>query len=318
MNARDRLGVVIVSFNTRDLLARCLASLDAEIRRAGLTGRSQVWVVDNASGDGSAEMVKTQYPAIHLDALTTNLGFAAANNRLLAPWCADPEGCPDWVLVLNPDTELQPGALETLIGALEADPGAAMAGPALVYPDAGMQHSAFRFPGLVQMVLDLFPVDRLMDSRLNGRYPQAAYRQGQPFDVDFALGACLLVRGRALAKVGAMDDGFFLYSEEVDWAKRFHTAGFRVICVPRAVVVHHAGASTQQFRAASLTRLWQSRLHYFAKHEPAWRRAMLGLAIRLGFGLRRRADQLAARRGTLSADEVKQRSQAYDAIFVRT
>ena len=228
--------MVIVSYNTRDLVLRCLEALQAELDRGSWLAHSSVWVVDNASGDGSAAAVAEHHPWVHLVALGENRGFTAGNNVALGHWLAGPGACPRWVLLLNPDTEVQPGALGELVDALERDPTAGLAGPLLRYPDGRFQHAAFRFPGIVQTWLDLVPVPRLMDTRLNGRYPRHRYAARVPFVVDFPLGACLLARGAALARVGGLDEGFFMYCEEIDWAQRFRQAGYRSLCVPGAVV----------------------------------------------------------------------------------
>jgi GT2 family glycosyltransferase len=143
-----------------------------------------------------------------------------------------------------------------------------------VYPDGRFQHGAFREPGLVQMLFDLFPIARLQDSRLNGRYAANKYRD-VPFDVDFVLGACMLVAAEAVSSVGAMDPGFTMYCEEMEWAHRMRTAGWRVVCAPAARVVHHSGASTRRARPDMWVLLWRSRLRYFRMVGPAWRAAAL-------------------------------------------
>jgi len=339
------LGAVIVSFNTRDLLDACLTALAVDLARAGFAaGAAEVWVVDNASTDGSAPMVAARHPDVRLLALADNAGFTAANNEVLRRWAGgnevvrqvagdnevvrqvagdprDPAGdvaparAPDWVLLLNPDTEVQPGAIARLIAALEAVPDAAVAGPSLAYTDGRFQHGAFRFPGLIQTALDLFPRPRLMDSTFNGRYPPAVYSRGRPFPVDFVLGACMLVRGAALRRVGALDEGFFMYCEEVDWCRRFRAAGWRTLCVPAAVVVHHAGASTRQFRGPMFATLWRSRRRYFAKHAAPAKRLVLEALIRIGLAVRSARDRLEVRRGRLAPDEAGARLDAYRAVF---
>ncbi len=311
-DAGSTLGVAIVSYNTRPLLERCLAALFAELDRG--PWKAEVCVVDNASRDGSPETVAARYPGARLLALERNVGFAAANNRVLAGWQTNPVPHRFWLL-LNPDAELQPHALEHLTAALAADPGAAVAGPQLCYADGRFQHSAFRFPGLLQWWFDLFPVARLYDSPLNGRYPRRAYERGDPFVVDFPLGACLLVSATAAARVGLLDADFFLYCEEIDWCLRFRQAGYHCLCVPQAHVVHHAGASTQQTREATFVQLWRSRLRLVDKHWPAWQRPISRGALAAGFRLRALADGLATRRGRLGAEERERRSRAYRAIF---
>lgn len=331
------LAVVVVSFNTRDLLDACLTALAADVHGTEIDGQpihATIWVVDNASSDGSAGMVAAQHPHVELLALDTNLGFTAANNLVLDRWIADPglrgepsihadpgatdpapDPRPDWVLLLNPDTEIQPGAIAALIGALQAAPDAAVAGPRLAYGDGCFQHGAFRFPGIIQTWLDLFPVARLTDSALNGRYPRAVYERGRPFGVDFVLGACMLVRGIAMGEVGSLDAGFFMYCEEIDWCLRFRAAGWGTRCVPAALVIHHAGASTRQFRGPAFTALWRSRRRYFAKHAPRGKRAIVGAIMRLGLAARAARDRRELARGTLALSEQAERAAAYAAVW---
>jgi hypothetical protein len=309
------LGVVIVSYNTRALLEACLDALHVDLEVAGLDQRCDVWVVDNASADGSADLVRQRYPWVRLEPLADNRGFTAANNLALRHWLAAGDGGPAWLLLLNPDTAVRPGAIATLIAALEAAPDAAMAGPALVYPNGDFQHAAFHFPGVVQTWLDLVPIARLADSRFNGRYPRARYSAGQPFDVDFVLGACMLLRRTAVQRVGPLDERYFMYCEEIDWCRRLRAAGWRTLCVPGATVLHHGGASTAQFQAFSFVQLWRSRRRYFAQHGGPVQRALVGAALRVGLALRAARDRHAARTGTLSAEECTRRVTAYRQVL---
>lgn len=273
------LTIVVVSYNVREHLERCLTSAERALERADLTG--ETWVVDNASSDGSPELVIQAFPRTKLIRNTTNLGFAAANNRALA------RAAGRHVLLLNPDAELAEDALDHLRAALQ-EPLAGACGPSLAYGDGTFQHSAFRFPTLAMALLDFFPLHhRLIESRLNGRYPRAVYQAGEPFPVDHTLGACLLVRGDCLRRVGLLDEGFFMYCEEIDWCWRIREAGYEILCVPRARVIHHEARSTRQFREEMLPALWRARLRLFRKHRgPLYRllaRAILLLgAARLG------------------------------------
>jgi GT2 family glycosyltransferase len=307
------LAVVIVNFNTRDLLDRCLRSVRRETLALGQD--SATWVVDNASSDGSAEMVRRQHPWANLVELNHNLGYAGGCNVKLDEWSHAGDQSPALVLVLNPDTELEPGSLALLAEALSQRTDAAVAGPQLVYPDGSFQHSAFRFPGFVQTILDIFPVSRLAESALNGRYSRDLYASGRPFTVDFPLGACMLVRGSALVTVGPMDSSYFMYCEEIDWCRRFKDAGLSSLCVPRALVVHHAGASTSAVRSDMLAQLWRSRLRYFARHERPWRRALLSGTIHLGLRLRLLIDRALAATGRMSVEEQSERATAFEAVL---
>jgi hypothetical protein len=181
--------------------------------------------------------------------------------------------------LLNPDTEVQPGAINTLLDVMRARPDAAIVTSRLSYGSGAFQHSAFHFPGLGQLYIDLFPVPgRLYESRLNGRYPRRQYAGSRPFEIDTPLGAAMLLRREAIEQVGLFDEDFALYCEEIDWAARFKEAGWKNLCAPSAHVVHHEGKSTSQVRVGSFVKLWTSRYRLHTKHPQF---APLGLARRI-------------------------------------
>jgi N-acetylglucosaminyl-diphospho-decaprenol L-rhamnosyltransferase len=304
------LVVITVSYNTRDLLADCLESTLAGLERSGLDGK--VWVVDNASSDGSAEMVRQRYPSVALVAHDENLGFAAGNNLALQVMGFGSQARPRNVLFLNPDTRVVGDALGTLVRFMDETEVAGAAGARLVHGDGGFQHSAFAFPGLAQIFFDFFPLHhRLLDSRLNGRYPRKLYDAGRPFPVDHPLGAALMVRSDTLAQTGSFDERFFMYCEEIDLCRRIKHAGCQIYCVPAAEIVHLVGQSTQQFRDTMFVALWRSRFLMFETHESAafcWRARML---VRLGLRAEVRRVQAAHRRGEIDTDQLEQRLAAF-------
>jgi N-acetylglucosaminyl-diphospho-decaprenol L-rhamnosyltransferase len=262
-----QFGVVIVSWNVRDLLARCLYSLFAELERAQIAVR--VVVVDNASFDKSPDMIRAQFPQVELIAREDNLGFAKGNNLGLRhlSYGMPAYGSPGTCLLLNPDTEVQPGAIRKLLDVMQAQPRAAIVTARLSYGSGAFQHSAFHFPGLGQLYIDLFPVPgRFYESRWNGRYPRKLYAGQQPFEIDTPLGAVMLLRREALEQVGLFDEEFALYCEEIDWAARFKEAGWKNLCAPAAHIVHHEGKSTSQVRVESFVKLWTSRYRLHRKH----------------------------------------------------
>ena len=260
------LAVIIVSYNTGALLRNCLRALESSSHSL-----PAIWVVDNASQDGSAEMVRAEFPQVHLVEPGRNLGFAAANNLALRQMgfgsAAPSARLPEYVLFLNPDTEVRADAVARLRAFLQATPHAGVVGPALIYPDGSFQHSAFRFPTLWQVWFDLVQwPGRFVESPLNGRYPRALYASGQPFPIDHPLGAAFMTRAQVIQQVGLMDEGFFMYAEEIDWCMRVKRAGWEVYCLPSAVVMHHAGGSTRQQPARMNAVLWRSRFRLFEKH----------------------------------------------------
>jgi len=307
------LAIVIVSFNTRQLTRDCLASVYADLARSGLKGH--VWVVDNASADGSAAMVAEEYPQATLIASDSNLGFACGVNlgleRVLA---ADQR--PPYVLLLNPDTLVRSGALERMVQFLREQPRVGVVGARLSYGDGSFQHGAFRFPTLAMAFFDFWPVNhRLLDSRLNGRYPRRLYEAGEPFPIDHPLGAAMMVRREVVETVGLLDAGYFMYCEEIDWCLRIKRAGWEIYCVPRAEIVHLEGQSTRQFRDEMYVALWRSRYRLFEQHYDRVYRFLVRRIVRAG--LRRAIRQLtgAAERGDIIEEERDRRLAACRAVM---
>jgi hypothetical protein len=189
-------------------------------------------------------------------------------------------------------------------------------GAQLCYPDGRFQHGAFRFPGLFQLWFDLFPPwpRRLLDSRLNGRYPRAAYESGCPFPIDFALGAALMVRGAAIAAAGLLDDGYFMYAEEVDWCWRIQRAGWPFYCIPSAMVIHHGAASTRQFRSRSFVNLWRSRRRLYDRFYGPVRRWLAGWIVSHGMRSEARRARAAAAHGEITTSDLAERVMAVHAV----
>lgn len=271
------LSVIIVSWNVKNLLDNCALSLREELERTKV--RAEVTVVDNASADGSAEMVRERHPWIHLHASAENLGFVRGNNLILEQ--LQQQGLPDYVWLLNPDTTIQPGTLATLLGFFENNPRAGLIGPQLLNPDGSTQTSAFRFPDLLQPLFDLgWLPQRFYHTRFNGRYPDTG---GKPYRIDHPLGAAMMARGAAIQQVGVLDPQFFMYCEEIDWAWRMHKAGWEAWLVPEAKVIHYGGASTNQARPATTAYLWESRAKLYRKHRDRFTRALVSTVVRRTF-----------------------------------
>lgn len=257
------IDVVIVSYNTCALLRRCLLSLQAE---PALPLR--IWVVDNASTDGSPQLVRDEFPSVRLIASPQNLGFAAANNQALRQIVSVPAAAADAteaVLLLNPDTEVQPGAVTGLVDFLRRHPQVGAVGVQLLNTDGSPQRSygSFWFAHLLSS---------FVAGRLRGQDPGLAGQSSQPLFVDWLVGACVLVSRAALDAVGELDEAFFIYGEEIDWQFRLQQAGYRVALLPWLHVLHHGGQSTQQAKLAMRRQEYRSRYLLLAKHRgPAAR-----------------------------------------------
>jgi len=223
-----------------------------------------VTVVDNASNDGSDQLVERQFPWVRLIRNARNVGFGAAHNQVLQTakgrfW-----------LILNADAAPKNGSLQKLRDYLDANPRVAVAGPKLRYPDGGVQPSRRRFPTRATLFLESTQLQRFWpNNAVLRRYYIQDRSDDEPQDVDWLVGACLCVRAAAAQDVGLLDERFFMYSEELDWCRRFRAAGWRVRYVPSAEVVHLEGASSRLDLAAR-DRLFQaSKLEYAAKwHGP--------------------------------------------------
>jgi N-acetylglucosaminyl-diphospho-decaprenol L-rhamnosyltransferase len=302
MSAQVDLSVVVVSYNTCHLLKQCLASV---LRTSLLL---EAIVVDNASVDGSADMVQSDFSQARLLRNDRNVGFAAATNQGLA------QASGRYLVLLNPDAEVRPGALEAMVDFLDHQPKVAAAGPQLRYPSGARQQSCFNFPTLVMSFFDFFPINhRFLNSRLNGRYPWKD--DGVPFPIDHPLGACMVVRREAMEQVGMLDEGFFIYCEEVDWCWRMKKAGWAVYCVPEAVVVHHEAQSTRQRAPAMFVELHRSRRRLFAKHRsPAFRWASRQL-VRLGLLREMYRSWRRSRKGEMKTEDYRAWMASYRAVF---
>jgi N-acetylglucosaminyl-diphospho-decaprenol L-rhamnosyltransferase len=305
--SQPTVAAIIVSYNTRALLGDCLRSLRA------CTLPLRVIVVDNASRDGSAELVREQFPEAELIDAGRNAGFAGGTNIGLAALGA----LPQFVLILNPDTVVLPGAVEALVAFLEAHPRVGLVGPRLLNPDGSWQPAAFRFPTLLMTALDLFPPGEALPGRLynswwHGRYPQDG--GDAPFAIDHPLGACMLVRGDLIACVGAMDERYFMYSEEVEWCWRIRRAGWAIWQEPAARVLHVGGAATRQYRRAMEVALWRSRARFADEVGPPWRAAAHRAIVRAGMLRRTLLAWRDYARGAIGRDELRARLAGYGEI----
>jgi N-acetylglucosaminyl-diphospho-decaprenol L-rhamnosyltransferase len=271
------LSIVIVSWNVKKLLERCLASLTADglgeggglvpARGPRLDVEREIIVVDNASSDGSPDMVREQFAHVRLIASDSNLGFARANNRGVAASTGR------YVLLLNPDTEVRGGALAAMVTYMDEHPDIGTLGPKLLRPDAleeRVQPSRRRFPTLATAFLEStvlqqwFPRNRVLQ-----RYYVQDKGDNEEQDTDWLVGACLLIRREAWQQVGPLDENLFMYSEELDWCRRAKMAGWRVVYVPWATVVHHEAQSSNQVVPARHIYFQSSKVYYFRKYHGA-------------------------------------------------
>lgn len=233
------LNVIIVNWNTRAYLDRCLASLSLASEGVEV----DVWVVDNASGDGSPGMVKEKYPAVHLIENMENLGFVKANNQVFLLTGAE------YILLLNSDAFLQPGTLKRMLEVMQTYPDTGAVGCQLLNEDGNLQPSCYSFPTLATELWQTLWLDRLFPkSRIFGKYLMTYWGMDDFRKVDVVMGAVMLVRRKALNGEMLFDDNFFMYSEEVDLCYRLDKGGWAVRYVPDARATHIWGGSSNKVK----------------------------------------------------------------------
>jgi hypothetical protein len=255
------LSIIIVNWNTRQMLADCLNCVEATVKGFAY----EVIVVDNGSIDGSQAMLGEQFPHVRLIQNRENVGFARANNQAMAM----SEG--RYALLLNSDALLLDNAAQALIDLAEAQPQAGVVGAQLLNPDGSFQASHTPFPNLWQEFLILSGVGRMLHGRW---YPSRGPDEGKgPQTVDYVEGACMLVRREAYADAGGLDESYFMYAEEVDLCYAMRNKGWQVWYQPAARVIHLGGGSSRDRRARREADLYRSRVRFLRQHygdRAAW------------------------------------------------
>ena len=254
-----KLSIVIVSWNTKELLADCLDSLKPLTKNLESQGlRLQTIVVDNNSTDGSDELVKSNFPWVELYAEKRNLGFPGGNNLGF-------EQCKgEYLLMLNPDTIVHDNAIEYLLSYLDANPDVGAVGARLLNTDGSLQESCYPRPTLGREFWRLFHMDQI---KAHGIYNMQEWSLEKPREVDVLMGACILSRTAIIQSIGGMDEEYFMYSEEVDLCYRMQQSGWKIHWVPKALVTHHGGQSTRLVKTEMFLRLYESKLLYFNKNH---------------------------------------------------
>ena len=269
------LSVIIISYNTRQMTLDCLASLFADL--GGLP--AEVWVVDNASRDGSADAVRAAFPAVRLIENPQNAGFGAANNLALA------QARGEFLLLLNTDAFLHPGALDALIGYARAHLRAGAVGPRLLNSDGSLQLSCYRFPSPLRAWLENLWLAPLLPAQ-SPLADYARWAHDADRSVEWVIGACLLVRRAAYIQAGGFDEAFFMYQEETDWQRRLRDAGWDIAFTPSAVVTHLGGASGASEQVRVNAHFFDSLDYYTRKHHGVLGLVALRLAMVVGSALR--------------------------------
>ncbi|NLG28251.1 MAG: glycosyltransferase family 2 protein, partial [Chloroflexi bacterium] len=235
----------------------------------------EIFVVDNASSDGSAAMVREQFPAVRLVENAENAGFARANNQAIA------QASGEFLLLLNSDAVLLPGSVRALLKFAHSHPRAGVVVATLLNPDGTFQAGPNDFPTLASVVAEAFGVAAWLYRR--PVYPSWSQHEcSSPSECDWVGGACLLARSSGIAQVGLLDEDYFLNSEEVDWCYRWKEASWQVWHDPRAQVIHYGGASAGRQSAEAKLRLWRGKITFMRKHRGWAQAAVAVAACRLG------------------------------------
>ncbi|MGQ9696667.1 MAG: glycosyltransferase family 2 protein [Armatimonadota bacterium] len=252
------LSVVIVNWNTCVHLRTCLESLGNQV--IGYP-QVEVIVVDNASTDGSAQMVRSQFPWVRLIANSENAGYAKGNNQGLVL----AEG--RFILLLNPDTIVPEGALEKLVSWMDRHPDVGAVGVRLLNPDGSVQPSCRSFPEPAYLLYESLGLAVLFPhSRRFGAYRMTWFDHNREMDVDQPMGSALAVRREALEDVGLLDEQFPLFFNEVDWCYRARQKGWRIVFTPEVEIVHYGGSSTSQVRLSAIAESHRSLVRFYRKH----------------------------------------------------
>ena len=255
-----RIRVCIVSWNAKNDLRACLRSLPLAALDPATV---ETVVVDNASADGSADMVEAEFPNVRLIRLAENTGFSGGNNVALENLTAD------YAFLLNSDAVCHPGAIDALIAFADRTPDAGLIGPKVLNPDGTIQYSCRRWPtfaaGLFRNVYlgKLFP-----NNRPAADYLMQDFDHAHTLDVDWLSGCALMIRKKCLDNIGLLDGAtFFMYCEDMDWCKRGHDAGWRVVYAPESVVTHAIGKSSDKAADRMILEHSRSMWKFFQKHK---------------------------------------------------
>ncbi len=280
-NSRRPIGsvaVIIVNWNTQDLLASCLSSLQDEARHLD----ADVVVVDNASSDGSERMLRASFPWVHVVQAGANLGFARANNLAIA------QTETEFVFLLNPDTELSSGVISTLRQALDDDPRLAAVTPRLRLPDGSDQPGVGgALPSLISFLGHYFFLGRIFPRAFTPfMISQARLVASRGQGLEWICGAAMMVRRSAIDAVGALSSAYFMYGEDIEWCTRFQRAGWSVGIVPLVAVLHHHGATSEGRGAQAETRWLEGLDRYARERWPAGKVRTAHLIAACGFALR--------------------------------
>jgi GT2 family glycosyltransferase len=303
------LSIVIVTWNCRRFVEECLVSLRAHLRIP-----AEIIVVDNASTDGTAEMIQERFSEVRLISSDSNLGFARANNVGVKASRGR------YVALINPDVSLLDGCIDRGLAEMESNPEIGILGPRMLGPDGSVQRSGMRFPSLWNCLCDALILHKLFrrNSTFGGRL-MADFGWDEPRDVDVLNGWFWFVRRQALDQVGLLDERFFMYGEDLDWCKRFRDAGWRVRFEPRATAIHYGGGSSEQAPIRFSLEMQRADLGYWKKHYGSFSQSLYAmvLGIHVTVRLAGHAILYLGRRDADTALKIRRNAACLCGLFVR-
>lgn len=264
-----KLSIIIVNWNTREILRKCLAS----IRKHLSSNSPEVFVVDNASTDGSTDMIKKEFPWVRLIENRKNVGFARANNMAIH------RASGEFIFLLNSDTIVKRGAIHGLLQTMKEDKSIGIAGLQLLNANGTYQNSVSNFPTLITELTN----KSLLKTLFPGKFYGKRSLQTSPFEVETVIGACMMIRGKAIEEIGLFDEAYFFFMEETDLCYRMKKAGWKVVHDPRHSIIHLQGKTAEKINDRARIEYWRSRYTYFEKHHGAKILLILkmGLIVRL-------------------------------------
>ena len=255
------LSVIIVNWNTKDLVCQCLDSLYQKVKKIEM----EIFVVDNGSMDGSGAAVRERFPEVNLIENPINLGFAKANNQAMRLSKGK------YLLLLNPDTQIKEGAIERLFSFMNAHPEAGIVGAQLLNSDGSKQNSIANFPSLATELLN----KTLLRWFFPEKFPGKERDYLDPIKVDSVIGACMMVKRNAVEQVGLLDEEYFLFLEETDWCYRMKRAGWEIYHIPQAEIFHFQGKSAGAEKEKARIEYYRSRYYFFKKNRGRFQWSIL-------------------------------------------
>lgn len=272
------LSIIIVNYNTKDLLQQTLDSLFRNQPRCGF----EVFVVDNHSSDGSCDMVKEMFPEVALIKNDENEGFSRANNRAIRA----SQG--QYILLLNSDTVVLPGTLDTMFEFLEENPRVGAAGCKVVLPDGKLDLACRRsFPTPQNAMFQALGLSKLFPkSPLFAQYNLTYLDEDETYPVECIVGAFMMVRRETIEQVGLLDEAFFMYGEDIDWCYRIKQAGWEIYYYPRAKIIHYKGASSEKRRYRMIYEFHRAMLIFYRKYYARKKFFLVNWLVITGIWLR--------------------------------